>query len=564
MKRLVSFCFIFMFSALVYATRSQIDFVATVVEIVREDGDGAVLTMSVTSDVEVTVRVTADTDITDPDEDLITVLDLSVGMVLKVKGVFITAGILALEIDVKDAKPHFEIQGPIETIIGLSTIIVHGFMIVVDEAEIKGVPDKPLGFSDLMSGQLVKVKGNVIDGALVAFEVKVGVFKERPARVRFEGLVTAVGESDIMVLIEGDVSILVRITPETETKGDLAVGVLLGVIGTLADDLNVDARRIRVRRLLQLSPHKLKMRLNQTRRVEVILRETLDRAVDLDVSVVPTDLVELSPTTVMIPADRVTGSFEVTSGATVGEAVIRVAMPAELGGLAVTLKVEVEDKEERGEEELEIKWRPDEIRMATNGMRDVRLNLNQAAPPDGLIVRLALRDDSEGLVLFPEDVLIEGGSRGTVVKIETLSEFGEVKIRATLPEDADHDDLEVKIRGEKREEREKLEIHWEPDKIETSFDQTVTVRLVLDRPAAFEFVAILTLKGRSVRESEDSVRERERDIVEFPDQVRFPRDSTEATVEITTSADVAGKVKIQAALPFEQGGDKDDLEIEVK
>ncbi|MDA2934588.1 DUF5666 domain-containing protein [Acidobacteria bacterium AH-259-D05] len=554
MKRILFFSFILIFSTLAYAADEQFEFVAAVTNVTPEGDDGAVLTMSLVTGFDITVRVTSETEIKDDNEDPLTVADLEIGLVLEVEGIFTDGAILAREIEVTDDERDFEIRGMIEAI-GDREITVHGFMIMVPlDAEIKDAAGNPLDFSDLKVDQLVKVEGSV-DETLIASEVKVRISEEPTTRVRFEGIVLEVvnppeGSDDlpfILVQIEGDATAKVQIRAETEIKGDLAVGVLVRVIGTLADDLSVNARRIIVKRLLQLSPDELEMRLNQTRRVEVILRSPRDADVELTLTVDPLDLVELSTNTVMIPAGKITGFFEVTSGATAGEALITVTTPE---GLAITLEVEVEDREERREEELEIEWRPDEIRLATGGTQSVRLVLNQPSSVE-LMVQLTLKEGVPGSVEFPATVTFGVGEIRKVVDITAGSDPSddEIKIRATLPDDVDHDDLEVEIRGEQREEREELEIRWEPDEIEAEVNQELSADLVLDRPAPSAFSAILTIEEGS-------------DVVELlTGDVQFEKDSTSATVRMTTRG--PGKAKIKAALPFRLGGDETDLVVEV-
>ncbi|MDA2938242.1 DUF5666 domain-containing protein [Acidobacteria bacterium AH-259-A15] len=557
MKRILTLGLILLCFPYAYSD-SQIEFVAEVVSVTAGDGDVVLLEMSLTPEFTITVRVTGETEIRDENEDPISVADLIVGMFLKVKGVFTSEGILALEIEVTDEEYEFEFKGKIESVDTTNqTISISGYVILVPkEAEIKDGEGHLLEFIDLVVGQLVKVKGNITEEGLVASEVKVKPSEKYIVRIRYEGVVTSIEELEsgvIQVFIEGVGDTFVRITAETEIKGNLAVGLLVKIIGTIDSDLYVKAKKIIVKYLLHLAPHKLELHYNQTHRVEVILRSPYDTDVTLAIYSENPELAYPSTKELTIAAGKVTGYFEVTAGAGEGETVIEVQLPASLGGQTATLEVEVEGGGDRGEKEYRIGWRPDELRMPYNYTTSATLRLNQPAPTN-LDVLLSLRKGLEGLVEYPPMVTFEKGSYSVKVEITSGSETGQVRIRATLPDDVggDYDDLKVKVRGEKREEREKYQISWVPEKITAQTNETLTdVMLVLDHPAARAFKVELTVKEGSS------------DLVEFPAHVEFTEGSSEAPVKISTK-ERSGKVTIRAALPFDFGGDTDDLEIEIE
>ena len=323
-----------------YVFPSQVEFTAEVlaVEVISEDE--AVLTLSLPGGFTIDVRVTGETEISNENDVPLTVSDLE-GTILKVEGVFTDQGILAEEVQVVEGDNEFEFKGKIESIDAEAdpppTISVYGFVITVpDTAEIRNDDGTPLLFSELNVDQLVKVEGDIVDEGLVASEVTVKaateVEGERPVPINFEGIVKSFEDPDLTVLIEGEIEVLVEVTPETDVKGDLDEGVLVRVKGTLQQDLSVRARKIIVKRLLQLAPGELKMRLNQNRRVEIILRETLGTDVELTITSLDPSIAQVaeSDSTVTIPAGKVTRSFEVSSGSIEGETIVEVQMPAEL------------------------------------------------------------------------------------------------------------------------------------------------------------------------------------------------------------------------------------------
>ena len=304
-------------------------------------------------------------------------------------------------------------------------------------------------------GQMVEVKGDVIEEALVARGVKVRGEKDRIVRIHFQGTVTSIEGSNIEIFIEGASTAFVTITDETEIDGELLVGALVRVFGTIEPDLSVKAEKILVQQPLQLTPDELEMRFNQTRRVEAILREVVD--VDVELTITSLDPAIAQPTvgdvvtdtvTLTIPAGKVSGAFQVVSATTVGKTAIEVQMPESRGGFAAALEVEVEQGEER-DEELEIRWTPRKLHLPTNKIRRVKLHLNQPAF-DGLTAELSVEEGPEDLVEFPAMVSFEPGSRFVVVEIASGPESGKVEIETRLPEAFGGDDADLEIRVKQR------------------------------------------------------------------------------------------------------------------
>lgn len=431
------------------STPAQIEFTGTVKSIEKESDQVAVLMVSLTSTFDIPVRITGMTEIRDENGEPMTLSEIKVDMTLEIEGLFLEKGILAREVKVAKKATDFELKGRIENIDGLNREIkVLGFVIQVPEtAEIKDSEGDPLLFSGLQLNQFVEVEGNVSESRLVASEVKVIRPEAKKARVRLEGIVVSMEESTLQVLVEAVGPALVRITPETDIHGTLAVGVLVRVIGTINEDLSVAARKIIVRSIVQLAPHRLKMGTNKTRRVEVILRKTFDQDVELAVTSLNPDLAKASVSSLTIPAGKVTGSFQVTSGPTSGETTIEVQLPADLGGFKAVLPVEVSQANDHEGKELEVEWRPDEVNMRTNEERKVQLRLSKPAPSE-LAVQISVKDGEADLVEFPAQVTFGAGSIRVEVTLKSKSSRGEVKLRARLPESVggDADDLEIEVK----------------------------------------------------------------------------------------------------------------------
>ncbi len=513
--------------------------------------------MALTPNVSIGVRVTNLTEIRDGGEDL-SADELEVGMTLRMEGVFVEGGIAALEIEVTNSAVELELRGQISAIDEMNRrIAVRGLMIQVPEAaEIKGPGDNLLQFDDLDLSQFIGVEGNLSEGQVIASRVRVRMDGEELARVSLEGIVASIDPLTIFVSIEGIPSspVAVEIGEDTKIHGVLVVGALVRVIGTLTPELTVRGDKILVKRLLQLAPDKLKMRPEQTRRVEVILRNPLDEDVALSIQSEDTSVAEPLVSMLLIPAGRQTGFFEVIAkDIEEGETRITVQMPVELGGLIVELDVEVQrrrqEEPDEEDEEVELKWVPRQLNLAPGDIRVAQLSLNQQAAA-GLMAELKFKKGGADIASFlPVVVNFDEGARSAEVEIQAISS-GEAKIRAHLVRDGgvlqESDDLKVEVRIAQGQE---LAIFWDEDELELAPNETALVKLRLEPAAPFDLRAILT-PGDARR------------FVKFPAQVSFAAGVDEAEVEIKAK-NQDGKAKIRAGLPAAVGGDSDSLEVEV-
>ena len=468
MKRILPLFFILLSLTFLKATSSQIEFVGNVESIEQLSDEVAVLTMPLTSLLTIEVRVTGQTEIFDWETPidvpaLVALVKSFPDTLFEVEGLLTGGSVLAQKIKATEDGSDIQVRGRI-TDISAGEITVRGFVFNVEGAEIQDDEGTPLSLDELQINQFVVVKGNVVGDALIAIKVTVrtrGEDEEEEGgllRISFEGIVidtTGEGDipEDITVAIEGaDVSSLVRITDETDIKGSIELGVLVRVVGTMEEDASVRAKKIIVKRLLQLAPDKLKMRFNQTRRVEIILRETVGEDVPLVISITSGDeIISLSDESVTISAGRVTGFFEVTSGTTEGEAFVDVQMPESLGGLTVTLPVEVRDRG-GNPTDPKINWSPGTLNASTEQTKTVRLRLNQPAPA-GLMVALTLKDGGLEDLGFPGMVAFDEGARVVMVVITTGTTTGEAEIEAALSDDlgGDSSDLKVKVKEQRGE-----------------------------------------------------------------------------------------------------------------
>lgn len=154
MKRILTFSLILIFVAFGYSAPPQVEFIAEVKIIDLISDQVALLRMSLTPEFDILVRVTADTEIRDQEDEPLTVFDFEEWMILEVEGLFTEGEILAQEIEVKDDRADFRIRGKIDDINVLQReISVLIFVISVPEsAEIQDEEGALLLFAELEVG----------------------------------------------------------------------------------------------------------------------------------------------------------------------------------------------------------------------------------------------------------------------------------------------------------------------------------------------------------------------------------------------------------------------------
>ncbi len=426
-----------------FSAASQVEFVAKVKAIETESEQVGTLTMQLTPTFDIKVRVTEMTEIRGAADAELGVKDLATGMLLKIEGIFTDAMILAKDIQVFEGVSAFEVKGPIETIdTTAKTITVLGLVIkVTDETSLKGVPS----FADLKAGDIVKIEGKIED-ALVATELIVADTKTfKPPRISFEGIVTAVDQAEIKVLVEGVDEVPVRISAQTDIHGEVAVGVGVRIIGTIGDDLIVDAAKIIVQKLLQVAPEKLKLQPDQVRQVIVILHTFFEKDVDVTVVSAKPEIAELAVDKITIPAGKLTGQFDV-KGKAAGETVVEVSLPDEMGGTKAEVQVLVENK---GGGKPGLTWSPMNLSLQPGQSRQASIRMGTEAQ-SALQVALSLKTGDTDIVTFPATVDIAKGEKFAFVRFEG-QKAGKVTVLAKLPASAGGAEatinVEVKAKG---------------------------------------------------------------------------------------------------------------------
>ncbi len=548
MKRilLLASCFLLTLTCLQAA---PLEFVAEIGSVSEVDGE-TVVSVKVTPTVSIAVRVSGLTEIKDETGLPVPASELSAGQMVRIEALFTDQGILALEIEILGTSNDFEFRGMLEGV-GDGQIELLGLVILVpDTADIKDEFGDPLNLTDLQVLDLVKVEGMTVGNDLVAEDIR-RLTEDSFARISFLAVIESFPADDqLLVVLDGGVMVLVELTEDTEVRGMLAVGAIVKVIGLINSDLFVTALKVNVvSALFELSPPRLKMGFEETRTVEVILREPLEDDLFLEIQSEDPDIATVSPEDLVIQAGEVSGSFEVTSDSVEGRTTIHVVAP-DLEGAAADLRVDVRE-EGADARELEVKWTPRVIKSNPREVREVSLFLKKGVAPTELTVELSLVDGPEGLVSFPEEVFFPAGQKRIRFNIEVRSLPGRAVIRATLPDDvgADTDDLVVELgRGQTR-----LKVEWSKSQVKTGPMANVDVKLRLNKPAP----APVTVSVE-VRNGDSSVV-----AAALPSQLTFAQGEQEISLQFAT-ADKEGRVTYRATLPSDFGGGHDDLRIVVR
>lgn len=544
------------FCGLLQAAPSQVEFVARVQQ-VENSAAGTVVTMELTPTFFLPVRLALGTELQDSHGNPVGPDSITAGTFLKVEAVFTDEGLLALEARITSGLSEFELNGPIQSIRedmegNLQIEVLQLSITVSASTEVRDSLGNHLFPADLEVGQTVQVRGAAGDSRLQARQIELSSSHPGFAQMSIEGVVSEISGDTLRISINGGVSSLVRVSPDTRIEGTLAAGVRVSVSGEMNSDLFISARRIEVEDLFKLLPDELRMGPSERARVDLVLTTPSPNDLTLTLRSENPMLAESASDSLTIPAGALTASFEVESGPEVGHTRIDVGVPLERGGITRSVEVEVgkpgKEDENEPESELQIKWNPRRIQSAQLGTLSVQLQLNRPAPQD-LTVRLSLKDGDPSLVSFPESVTFPAGSSSQPVALQINAVQGEAKIRATLPNAQDTDDLELELG---MEEAENLQIHWAPDELRLSPGGSSSLELRLSRPAPVDFKVVIT-----VREGDSSLLE------SFPAEVEFKTGEDRQVVAIKAGS-TTGKVKFRAALPFELGGQKDDLEVEVR
>lgn len=522
------------------------------------------LELAITPTVSINVLVTGLTEIKMEDGTPTSISSILVDDLVAVEAFHTGSEFVALEVQRQSSLSEFELRGMVEAAdiddVG-ETIVLNGLLVHVEEgiAKIKDGDGVHLSLFDLRQkaideGDLwLKIEGFVSGDDLMASEVKIPSMMKH-AKINLQGIVGPIVDNSFPLDLGGGTTAVVNILPgETEIAGgELASGLFVLVKGYIADDLSINALRIRIKDLIELHPDELELDFGETGEVSVILRQVL--AVDLVLAISSNDdtIASVDPE-LTIPAGELMGSFEVQAHDLEGKTTIDVVLPEEYGSLTKTVKVEVGDPEdgEGSDKPLELEWNPRVVRAAPQEVRQVRLRLKHGVAPQDIPIALEWRHQSDDLevTVDPSAVEILEGQRSAVVQLTFGSEAGSGILRAQLPEDLGGDIADLDIRLDPPEPP-KIKIQWSQKKFDASSGQAIAVQLLIDQPAPEGLKAFITLQGGGGS------------LASFDSVVLFTTGETQVDVNLT--AGDSGKVRVRAALPWEYGGMHTDLDIKIE
>ena len=528
---------------------------------------GDSLELEITPAVTINVLVTGLTEIKDNDGMPIPIADIpgDSKATVAVEAFHTGSEFVALEVQLQSSLSEFELRGKVlEADIkdGEGTIILNGLLVQVQEGvtEIKDENGTHLSLSDLKQkaadeGSVwLKIEGFVSEDDLVASEVKIPSMMQH-AKINLQGIVGPIEEDSFPLDLGGGTTTVVNILPDGETEivgGELASGLFVLVKGYIADDLSINALRIRIKDLIEVHPDELELDFAQTGKVTVVLRQALGDDLFLALSSHDESIATVDPK-LTIPAGVWMGTFDVDAQNLEGKTTVDVVLSEAYGSLAKTVKVEVGDPEdgEGGDKPLELEWNPRVVRAAPQEVRQVRLRLKHGVAPENIPVLLDWRHQSGDLKVEvdPWEVEIFEGEKSAVVQLVFESEAGTGILRAQLPENLGGDiaDLDIRLAPP---EPPKIKIQWSQKKMEISSGQNIVLHLLIDQPAPEGLKAFITLQGGGGS------------LASFESIVTFEAGETQAEVNMT--AGDPGKVRVRAGLPWEFGGMHADLEIRIE
>jgi hypothetical protein len=425
----------------------------------------------------ITIVVNSDTKITTDEGASAPVTDLKNGMLVQVAGTISGSTWTATTIKIlseQKKKNQVRFAGTVQAVTstmiqvevdgvsgGLTTVLLNSNTRIV---------------GDLAKGVLVEVKGTLnSDLSVTATEVRVLPAleikpDERKLKIGETGSFTVklreTASADVNVALSlSDASVLalstasITILKGNKTADFSANGLKVGssvitaaalgqkatakvTVGEVSENENEQpAGDVRV----AFAPEKIKMSLNDTREVVLLIKPPQKSAVTVQFSVKP-ELV-----TVLASRDFSNGAaalkVTIQSGSKEGTASVVATLPSALGGGKAELLVEVTAKKEGNEEENpEIDFRPDEVGLGVGETRGVKLLSSTSFDKDVPIII----SSGGTIVQAPSSVVLSAGNKSVSVSVLGKAE-GKVTLIAALPSSLGGDTakLEVEVRNKK-------------------------------------------------------------------------------------------------------------------
>ncbi len=193
---------------------------------------------------------------------------------------------------------------------------------------------------------------------------------------------------------------------------------------------------------IAFAPDKVKMGLNQTRSVLVLVFPPQKASVAVDYSV-KNGLVKILDTRALGSGTALV-KLTVQSLATEGSDSIVATLPESLGGGKAELLIEVASKNGKGgHQKFEIGFRPDDLVVHVGDSATVNLLLNHPSDQD-ISVTLAVQNPAN-VQVDPATVKFAAGARQAQLTVKGLAE-GESTVIATLPDNSSTAKLDVKVK----------------------------------------------------------------------------------------------------------------------
>ncbi len=519
--------------------------------VVNGDGLGTVFVRVEGFDLRVIVN--SRTELQDKNGDEMAMSGLAKDLPVEVTGRYSSSGILASRIrSIGEPDDSFVLRGHITAVQpSESDWLVSLLGITVAVKSDTKIDDDGVGAapSSLKPGMLVQIQGDTSKNPWVATSISLLAQNTKKGKVRFEGVVAAVGEGSIEVAVKGltDNVTKVLLNSNTLITGSLAKDAFVLVIGYLNPDLSVAASEVRVLPAMDIKPDERKLKVGETGVFTVKLREPASAGVVIALSLSDGAVLSLTTTSVTIPKGSSVADFSVIA-LKIGTAEITADASGQKAIASVTVGKVSENENERPAGETRIVFAPDKIKLAPNETRDVVLLVK---PPQKVPVVVNL-NVTGGLAAVSGTRTLGVGAAELKVTVQAGAKAGSDSLVATLPAELGGGKAELVIEISDKKggpgNRQSVEIAFRPDGIILPVGETRSVNLMLNRSLDKD-VEVTLVNSAS-------------DKIDVPPTLIIP--AWTRSIQVTVTGKAAGNAKVTAGLPSDVSSDTAELEVEVR
>ncbi|HEY2934545.1 MAG TPA: DUF5666 domain-containing protein [Acidobacteriota bacterium] len=534
---------------------NEVEFTGVISSVVQNGEGGGTLFVKF-DNLDLRVLVNSQTNLQGTAGEEIFFDDILADQSVQVTGKFSASGILASDLKLLNKSENdFSLRGHITAVqksgdnllvslLGITLLVNSDTKIQQEGAKVPA--------SELKPGMFIEASGKISGNTWTATDIKVLSEQRKKDQVKFEGIVRSYQPpSSMEVEVDGVPTAKIKVLLDSNTRitGQIVVGAMVLVKGTLNSDFSVNAREVRVLPALEIKPDERKVKVGDKVSFTVKLREHAASDVTVLLSSSDTAVLTVSPASVTIPKGEKTADFSATA-LKMGSAIITASALDQKATASVTVGQMSEEETDKPSGPATIAFAPPRIRMGLNETRDVVLLIK---PPQksSVKVEFTIISSVSNLVSIAGTNDFSNGAAALKVTIKSGSQEGTASVIAALPSSlgAGKAELVVTVSAKKDddEDEEKAEIDFRPDGVKVDVGESRRVNLFSSQ--TFPADVSITITGNST-------------AAEITSPVTLPAGSKSVTVAVAGKAE--GKTTFTAVLPPAQGGDSAKLEVEVR